>query len=91
MFYLTISGNFKRFQYFNFKTDFLENENLFQKTGVKSTEIRNTSFPCKTAIPEANVKANRMVSTKWTYHKKQSFASNYFILLKILFQFKQLL
>ena len=26
--------NFKRFQYFNFETDFLENENLFQKTGA---------------------------------------------------------
>ena len=33
-FYVTISGNFKRFQYFNFETDFLVNENLFQKTGV---------------------------------------------------------
>ena len=31
---------------------------------------------------------NRMVSTKWTYHKEQSLASNYFIFLKILFQFK---
>ena len=31
------------------------------------------------AIPEANVKTNRMVSRKWTYHKEQSFASNYFI------------
>ena len=33
-FYVTINKNFKRFQYFNFDTDFLENENLFQKTGV---------------------------------------------------------
>ena len=33
-FYVTISGIFERFQYFNFKTDFLEYENLFQKTGV---------------------------------------------------------
>ena len=32
--YVAISENFKSFQYFNFKTDFLENENLFQKTGV---------------------------------------------------------
>ena len=24
----------KRFQYFNFETDFMENENHFQKTGV---------------------------------------------------------
>ena len=32
-FYMIISGNFDRFQYFNFETDFLENENLFQNTG----------------------------------------------------------
>ena len=33
-FYMTISENFVSFQYFNFKTDFLKNENLFQKTRV---------------------------------------------------------
>ena len=33
-FHATISRNFERFQYFNFETDFLENENLFQKAGV---------------------------------------------------------
>ena len=32
--FLCDSENFKLFQYFNFETDFLENENLFQKTGV---------------------------------------------------------
>ena len=31
---MTISGNLERFQYFNFERDFLENENVFQKTGV---------------------------------------------------------
>ena len=64
-FYVTISGNFERFQYFNFETDFLENENLFQKTVVvESSEIENASFPYKTAISEASVylKTNRMVS-----------------------------
>ena len=30
---------------------------------VESTKIENTSFPYKTAISEANVKANRMVTT----------------------------
>ena len=35
-FYVTISESFKRFQYFDFETNFLENENLFQKTGVPS-------------------------------------------------------
>ena len=34
-FYVTISGNLELSQFFNFKTDFLENENLFQKTGVR--------------------------------------------------------
>ena len=29
--YVTVSGNFERFQYFNFETGFPENENLFQK------------------------------------------------------------
>ena len=33
-FYVAISDNFKRFQYFNFEIDFLENESLFQKIGV---------------------------------------------------------
>ena len=86
-FYVTISGNIEQFQYLNFETDFLENEKLFQKTGyhflVESTKIENASFPHKTVISEANVKTNRMASTKWT--------SNYFIFLKILFQFKNLI
>ena len=47
----------------------------------------NTSFPFKTALSEASVKTNRMATTKWTYHKEWSFASNYLILLEILFQF----
>ena len=45
----------------------MENETLFQKTGVtflvESTKIENASFPYKTAIPEANVKTNRMMIT----------------------------
>ena len=42
-------------------------------------------------ISEANVQTNRMMSTKWTYHKERNFTSNYFIFLKILLQFKNLL
>ena len=80
---MTIRGNFEYFQYFNSETDFLENKNLFQKTGVpfllESTKIENVSFPYKTTISEANVKANGLVSTKWIYDKEGSFASNYFI------------
>ena len=79
-------------QCFNFVANFLENEKLFQKTAVpffsSKYEIENASFPCKTVLPEANVKTNKMVSTKWPRHKERSFGSNYFIFLKILFQLR---
>ena len=88
---MTISESFKRFQYFNFETNFVENENLFQKTGVpflvEATKIEITPFLLKTALSEANVKTNRMATTKWTYHKEWSFASNNLIFLEDLFQF----
>ena len=57
---------------------------------VETTKIENTSFPFKTALSEANVKTNRMATAKWTYHKEWSFASDYFIFLENLFQFKNL-
>ena len=73
---MKICENFKRFQYFNYETNFLENGNLFQKTGAPffslSTKIEKASFPYKTAMSEVNVKTNRMVTTKWTYHKERS-------------------
>ena len=91
---MTISVKIERFPYFNFETDFLESENLFQKTGVHffswKHKIENASFLKKTVILEVNVKTNRMVNTKWTYHKERSFASNHFIFLKILLQFEDL-
>ena len=46
---------------------------------VERTEVEKASFPYKTAISEANVKTNRMVTTKWAYHRERIFASNYFI------------
>ena len=57
---MTISGDFERFKYFYLETDFLENGNLFQKTGVpfflvESAKIENATLPYKTAICEANV------------------------------------
>ena len=39
---------------------------------VENTKIENASLPYKTAISEANVKTNWIVSTKWTYHKERS-------------------
>ena len=92
---MTIHENFEHFQYFNIETDFLENENLFQKPGVpflvEPTKTEKASFPYKTAISEANAKANRKVTTKWAYHRQLSFASNYFIFFKVLLQLKKLL
>ena len=58
--YVTITGNFERFPYFNFEKHFLKSENFFQKTGVsflvKSTRIENATFPYKTPLSEASVK-----------------------------------
>ena len=53
----------------------------------ESNGIDNTIFSYKIALSEANFKANKMGSTKLTYHKEQSFASNYFTFSKISFQF----
>ena len=87
---MTISRNFERFQYHNFDADFLENENIFQKTGyrllVESTKIENISLSCETAISEATFKTYRMVSTKWSYHNGVLPVTATF--LKILFQFR---
>ena len=59
---MTIRESFERFQYLNYKMDFLENENIFQKTEVlflaESKKIENASFPYKTAISTANVQTN---------------------------------
>ena len=65
------------------KQNFWKRKTFFKKLEyyflVESTEIENVSFRYKNAISEANVKTNRVVSTKWTYHKERSFASNFFI------------
>ena len=83
------------FNILTLKQDFCKKKIFFKKLEhsflVESTKIEKASYPYKTTISEANVKTNRMVNTKWTYHKERSFASNYFIFLKILFQFKNLL
>ena len=39
---------------------------------VERTKIEKSSFPYETALSEANVKANRMVTTKWAYHRERS-------------------
>ena len=78
------------------KQIFYKTKSFFEKLEyrflVERTKIEKaSSFPYKTVISEAYVKTNRIVATKWAYHRERSFTSNYFILLKVLFQFKKLL
>ena len=77
------------------KQIFWKTKTFFQNTGVPffswKYKIENAPLPFKTAMWEANFKTNRMATTKLAYHNKWSFASNCFIFLKILFQFKNLL
>ena len=54
---------------------------------VESTKIKSASFPFKTALSEANVKTNKIATTKWTYHEEWSFASSCFIFLENLLHF----
>ena len=71
----TICENLERFQYFNLKQIFQKTKTFFRKLEypflVESTKIENASFPYKTVISGANVKTNRMVSSKWTYAKNE--------------------
>ena len=75
--------NLNVFNTLTLKQTFWKSKAFFRKLEyrflVESTKIEKASFPFKTAISESNVKTNRMASTKWTYHKEQSFASNYSI------------
>ena len=52
---------------------------------VETTKIENISFSFEIALSEANVKTNRMVTKKYTYHKEWRFASIYYIFLENLF------
>ena len=65
---MTTTESFERFQYFNFETNFLKNEILFQKTRVRFlvgiTRIENATFPFITALSEPNFKTIRMGSKR---------------------------
>ena len=54
------------------KNIFWKSKTFFKKLEfcflVESTKVENASFPYKTAVSNANIKTNRMVSTKWSYH-----------------------
>ena len=61
-------------------------KNLEYRFLIETTKIENTSFRFKTTLSEANVKTNRVATTKLTYHKEWSLASNCFIFSENLFQ-----
>ena len=88
-FYMTISGSLNIFNVVTLKHIFWKTKTFFKKLEygflVESNRVENASFPYKSVISKANVKTNRMISTKQTYHKELSFASNYLIFLKISF------
>ena len=77
---MKISGKWKRFS-----------ENWSIVLLLKVPTLKTHSFHIKPYMSEANAKIYRMMITKWTYHRKRNFASNYYIFLKILLQFKNLL
>ena len=90
--YMSQSANaFNVFNIFTLNQIFWTTESFFKKLEhrflVRTTKIENPSFPFKTVMSEANVKTNRMATTKWAYHKEWSLASNYFIFLENVFQF----
>ena len=63
------------------KQIFWKTKTLFKKLEyqvlVEANKIENTPLPFKSTLLEANVKTNRMATTKCTYHKECSFARNY--------------
>ena len=71
---MTVSGNFERFQYFNLKQIFWKTKTFFKKPEygflVESNKIEKASFSNKNSIPKANIKTNKMVRAKPTYHKE---------------------
>ena len=93
-----LCDNLKILNFFNgltLKQLFCKTKTFFKKLGYcfsfESTKFENASFPCKTGISEGNVNTNKMVTTKWTYRKERSFASNYFIIIIIIIFFLEIL
>ena len=77
------------------KQVFRRTKTFFKKIGKSflniSTKIENGTCPYKTVLPESKVKQIKLGSTKLFTHKERSFPSGYFVSLKILFEFKNLL
>ena len=69
------------------KTFFKKLEYLFL---VENTGIEKATFPYRTAKLGVNAKTTRMENARWINHNERSFANNYLIFSKILFQFENL-
>ena len=54
---MTISESFKRFQYFNFETNILEKESLFQKTGVAFFSVNHQDWKHIISIQNYSVRS----------------------------------
>ena len=76
-------GIFDVFDTLTLKEIFLKTETFLKKLEnrflVQSATNESATFPYKTALPKANVKTNWIGSTKWTYHKECTFATDYFL------------
>ena len=86
-----ITGIFERFKYFNFETNFLKNENLFQKnwgTAFKLKVLRLKAQYLYTKLPFQKPKANRMGSTKWTITKNDVLQVTTLFIWKFCFSFR---
>ena len=92
-FYETISGDLNIFFTLALRQIFWKTKTVFKNLVyrflVESTKIENAAFPYKTAILKAYVKANKVVSTKWTHLKEWSFFPvTILFFFKILFQLR---
>ena len=79
----------------NFEIDFLENENLFQKTGVPFFSwkhwncIEIASFPSKTTISEASVKTEWWVQNGPVPKNGVLWVTNFFFFFENFVSFKE--
>ena len=94
---MILCGNnwkFWTFQYLSFERNFWKTQTFLKKLEhqflVESPKNENATFLYKTALSEGNAKTNTLGSTKQTYQKESSFASNYLVFPKTLPQFKNL-
>ena len=62
-------------------------ENMEQGFLVERTMMKNTTFHYKTVLSKTNVKRNKIGSTKRAYHLKWGLFTNYFMFLKIYFEY----